>query len=123
MSEKNNSAVRLSAGVSGAVLLLAGILGWKGMLASNVIVSLVFLAVGGFVVVALKDRWKRIRWGEGEIELKGKKSPLENPQGHTNPIRRMYSWTLRWAGTPYALPALIVISFLESSIFPIPPDV
>jgi membrane protein YqaA with SNARE-associated domain len=87
------------------------------------VVALVALAVGSFVVVALKDRWKKIRWGGGEIELKNKKSPLENPQGHTNSIRRIYAWTLHWAGTPYALPALIIISFLESSIFPIPPDV
>ncbi|NBS78584.1 DedA family protein [bacterium] len=55
--------------------------------------------------------------------MKGQKSPLENPAPHSNPIRKMYAWTLHWAGTPYALPALVVISFLESSIFPIPPDV
>ena len=123
MAEGNHGLAKLAAFVAGAVLLLTGFLGWKGLLPANVILSLVVLAVGGFVVVALKDRWKRIRWRGGEIELKSKKSPLENPQGHTNPVRKMYAWTLHWAGTPYALSALVIISFLESSIFPIPPDV
>ena len=40
-----------------------------------------------------------------------------------NPLRRLYDWTLRWAATPYALPALAVLSFVESSFFPVPPDV
>ncbi len=35
----------------------------------------------------------------------------------------MYDWVLHWAGTPYALPALVIISFAESSVFPVPPDV
>jgi len=113
----------VSAGISLSILALAGVLGRRGTISTEGVVALVALAVGSFVVVALKDRWKKIRWGEGEIELKNKKSPLENPQGHTNSIRKMYAWTLHWAGTPYALPALVVISFLESSIFPIPPDV
>ena len=30
---------------------------------------------------------------------------------------------IHWADTPYALPALIILSFAESSFFPIPPDV
>lgn len=38
-------------------------------------------------------------------------------------LRRFYDWALHWAYTPYALPALNVISFAESSFFPIPPDV
>jgi len=119
----SNGSLKIAAGVAGAVLILAGVLGLKGILQANGILALAVLAVGSFVAVALKDRWKRIRWAGVEIELKNKKSPLENPQGHTNPIRKMYAWTLHWAGTPYALPALVVISFLESSIFPIPPDV
>ncbi len=40
-----------------------------------------------------------------------------------NPLRKLYYWTLHWADTPYALPALVLISFLESSFFPVPPDV
>lgn len=38
-------------------------------------------------------------------------------------MRRLYAWVLHWADTPYALPALVVIAFAESSFFPIPPDV
>ncbi len=38
-------------------------------------------------------------------------------------IRRMYDWVLHWSATPYALPALFILSFAESSFFPIPPDV
>ncbi len=38
-------------------------------------------------------------------------------------LRRLYDWTLSLAVTPYALWALVVISFAESSFFPIPPDV
>jgi membrane protein YqaA with SNARE-associated domain len=37
--------------------------------------------------------------------------------------RRLYNWVIHWADTPYALPALIILSFAESSFFPIPPDV
>jgi len=35
----------------------------------------------------------------------------------------MYDWVLHWAYTPYAMTALFVLSFAESSFFPIPPDV
>src|SRR5437867_13307221 len=38
-------------------------------------------------------------------------------------IRRLYDWVIRLAGHPRAIPALGVVSFLESSFFPIPPDV
>ncbi len=37
--------------------------------------------------------------------------------------RRLYLWVLHWGYTPYALPALIALSFAESSFFPIPPDI
>ncbi len=40
-----------------------------------------------------------------------------------NPVRRLYHWVLGWADTPYGTPALMAISFAESSFFPIPPDV
>jgi membrane protein YqaA with SNARE-associated domain len=36
--------------------------------------------------------------------------------------RRLYDWVLHWAETPYGVPALFVIAFVESSFFPIPPD-
>ena len=38
-------------------------------------------------------------------------------------FRSAYDWVLHWAATPYALPALFAISFVESSFFPIPPDI
>jgi membrane protein YqaA with SNARE-associated domain len=38
-------------------------------------------------------------------------------------LRGLYDWVLRLAAHPRAIPALGVISFLESSVFPIPPDV
>lgn len=37
--------------------------------------------------------------------------------------RRLYNWVLHWANTPYGLPALVFLSFAESSFFPIPPDI
>ena len=37
-------------------------------------------------------------------------------------IRRLYLWTLSLAGHPHALLALALVSFAESSFFPIPPD-
>lgn len=40
-----------------------------------------------------------------------------------NPLKRLYHWVLRWAETPYGTPALALVSFAESSFFPIPPDV
>jgi len=38
-------------------------------------------------------------------------------------LKRLYLWVLGWADTPYGVPALFVLSFAESSFFPIPPDV
>lgn len=38
-------------------------------------------------------------------------------------LRRLYDWTLSLAESQYALWALAVVSFIESSVFPIPPDV
>ena len=40
-----------------------------------------------------------------------------------NPLKRLYAWVLHWADTKYGLPALMCLSFAESSFFPIPPDV
>lgn len=37
-------------------------------------------------------------------------------------LRGLYDWTVSLARTRYALVALAIVSFLESSIFPIPPD-
>ncbi len=38
-------------------------------------------------------------------------------------LRKMYDWTLHWARTSNATYALFGIAFIESSFFPIPPDV
>jgi membrane protein YqaA with SNARE-associated domain len=40
-----------------------------------------------------------------------------------NIIRRLYDWVLSWADTSFGTPALFVLAFIESSFFPIPPDV
>jgi membrane protein YqaA with SNARE-associated domain len=37
-------------------------------------------------------------------------------------LRRLYDWTMDLASRPHALRALGVVSFTESSFFPIPPD-
>ena len=39
------------------------------------------------------------------------------------PLRRLYHWTLGWAGRPAGTWALFALAFAESSFFPIPPDV
>jgi len=38
-------------------------------------------------------------------------------------LKKMYAWTLHWAKTPQAPVALFCVAFMESSFFPIPPDV
>lgn len=38
-------------------------------------------------------------------------------------IRRLYDWTMSLAGHPRAMWALAAVAFVESSVFPIPPDV
>ncbi|MBN1114482.1 MAG: DedA family protein [Oligoflexia bacterium] len=38
-------------------------------------------------------------------------------------LKRLYNWVLHWAETPYGLYALFILAFIESSFFPIPPDV
>lgn len=35
----------------------------------------------------------------------------------------LYRWVLHWAQTPYGTAALAVVAFVESSFFPIPPDI
>jgi len=51
------------------------------------------------------------------------RSAMEKAAATKNPIRKLYFWTLHWATTKWAIPALAVLSFTESSFFPIPPDV
>ena len=38
-------------------------------------------------------------------------------------LRRLYDWTMSLAGHRHAMWALFGVSFIESSVFPIPPDV
>ncbi len=38
-------------------------------------------------------------------------------------LRRLYDWTMDFAANRNAMWALFIISFVESSIFPIPPDI
>lgn len=45
------------------------------------------------------------------------------PATRRGPLRWLYAWVLGWADTRYGTPALAGISFAESSVFPIPPDV
>ena len=48
---------------------------------------------------------------------------MDNRESRKGLIRRLYDWMLHWADSRYGLPALVVLSFAESSFFPIPPDV
>ena len=38
-------------------------------------------------------------------------------------LRRLYDWTISLAQSPHAMWALAIVAFVESSFFPIPPDV
>ena len=38
-------------------------------------------------------------------------------------LRKLYDWTMAQAEAPYALWVLALVAFVESSVFPIPPDV
>lgn len=55
---------------------------------------------------------------EGNNDVKA--APVGRRPG---PLRRLYHWVLSWADSRHGLAALAVISFAESSFFPIPPDV
>ena len=52
-------------------------------------------------------------------ELLARQPPPPKP----NVLRRLYNWTLGWADRPGGIWALFVIAMVESSVFPIPPDV
>lgn len=49
---------------------------------------------------------------------------MTNSATLTNPsfIRRIYDWTIRSANTPKAIWIVTLVSFAESSFFPLPPD-
>ena len=48
---------------------------------------------------------------------------MAHARATNNPLRKLYFWTLHWPDHKYAIPLLFFISFIESSFFPIPPDV
>ena len=54
----------------------------------------------------------------GEVHGSAAEAPLRRGWLH-----RIYAWTMAQAASPYALWMLALISFVESSVFPIPPDV
>jgi membrane protein YqaA with SNARE-associated domain len=37
-------------------------------------------------------------------------------------LKKLYDWVIHWADTKYGLPVLAFVSFIESSVFPVPPD-
>lgn len=50
-------------------------------------------------------------------------NPNRQQAGRVPMIRRLYDWTMALAGHRHALPALAAVAFVESSVFPIPPDI
>jgi|TARA_B100000315_G_scaffold241494_1_gene262436 membrane protein YqaA with SNARE-associated domain len=58
--------------------------------------------------------------GAGWRALENKSDTREAGPGM---LRRLYDWTLDLSRHPHALWALAIVSFVESSVFPIPPDI
>ncbi len=48
---------------------------------------------------------------------------MRKEAGKPSLLRRLYHWTLSWADHPSARYALFFIALIESSVFPIPPDI
>ncbi len=48
---------------------------------------------------------------------------VADPDRKPGAVRRLYNWVISWAESPYGAWALFAIAFIESSFFPIPPDV
>ncbi|HJL17276.1 MAG TPA: YqaA family protein [Sandaracinaceae bacterium LLY-WYZ-13_1] len=59
----------------------------------------------------------------GEEQAVAERAPIPWYRWPTDRLRRLYDWTLHWADTKYAVPALGILAFVEASFFPIPPDV
>jgi membrane protein YqaA with SNARE-associated domain len=61
---------------------------------------------------------------EATDETTGEQTPGAEHARERRPgfLRRLYDWVLSWAETRFGTPALFVLSFIESSFFPIPPD-
>ncbi len=58
-----------------------------------------------------------------EQEVSGTEVTARKPVPRWAIHRRMYDWVLAWAHSKHSTFALFVLSFAESSFFPIPPDV
>lgn len=58
-----------------------------------------------------------------QLSTQMKTSSEQREQKRPNIIKRLYNWTISWADRPQGAWALGVLSFVESSFFPIPPDV
>lgn len=52
-----------------------------------------------------------------------REATLAPPPPRVSLIRQLYDWTVSWANRPGGVWALFGIAFVESSFFPIPPDV
>ncbi|MAM02509.1 MAG: cytochrome B [Myxococcales bacterium] len=59
---------------------------------------------------------------ERETTEPGREVGRASPLVRRNLLRGLYDWVLHWAKTPYAVPALFLVSAAESSFFPVPPD-
>jgi len=57
------------------------------------------------------------------MQIENHETVTVRPEQKSGVLRRLYHWVLSWANTPYGTPALFVLAFMESSFFPIPPDV
>ena len=60
---------------------------------------------------------------EVAIEIEKQKPETKEVKGPFGLLKRLYKWVLSWAESKWAVPALFVLAFMESSFFPIPPDV
>lgn len=61
--------------------------------------------------------------GELPAAAAGSASTAVPPSAGGGLNRRLYDWVIQWARTPYGVPALFLLAFAESSVFPLPPDV
>jgi membrane protein YqaA with SNARE-associated domain len=53
----------------------------------------------------------------------GKQPPRDKPVAWWHWHRRLYDWVIHFADTKHGTTALFLLSFAESSFFPVPPDV
>ncbi|MGI9510435.1 MAG: YqaA family protein, partial [Geminicoccaceae bacterium] len=56
-------------------------------------------------------------------QLEGTHAAPASEIGGPGWLQGLYAWTLRQAASPHALWILAAIAFIESSVFPIPPDI